>query len=75
MQSYYKKLILDELRWIILREGSDTQRRSLILAESAQSAESAQFYLLIVDLNYKSKSVKNCKKNFYTFNTLKNLIF
>ena len=44
--------------------------RSLILAQSAQSAQSAQFYFLTADLNYKS-----VKKKFKHFNTLKYLIF
>ena len=33
----------------------------------AQLAQSAQFYFLISHFNQKSKSVKMCKKNFYTF--------
>ena len=46
--------------------------RSLILAQSAQSA---QFYFLIADLDKKSKSVKMCKKFFTHFYTFKNLNF
>ena len=41
-------------------------RTSLILAQSAQ------FYFLIADFSYKTKSVKNCKKNFlHIFTPLK----
>ena len=34
-----------------------SKSRSLILAQSAQSAQSAQIYFLIADLNKKSKGV------------------
>ena len=40
---------------------------SLILAHSAQLAQSAQFYLFIFHFNQNSKSVKMCKKFFNTF--------
>ena len=44
------------------------KRRSLILAQLAQSALSSQFYFLKADLNLKYKGIKICKKitHFYT---------
>ena len=49
------------------RQPSSLYRRSLILAQSAESGQSAQFYFLKADFNLKSNSEKMCKKNFYTF--------